>query len=107
MKNEMTKIIKRNLVERSIKKVWGGSKLLVEYDIQTSSLFGAHQMENKYLVVCEIAGLDDGLAELRIIKVTARTNNEETLTADALADALKWECGSGVETEMPEENEVA
>lgn len=88
-------ITKKEYSSKSLKNVWGGSRVEVVYNIETLS----DRQTNKYVVTCEVAGLHDSFAELRIIKCIALTNNGETLVADSLAGYLNWECSSSCETE--------
>lgn len=72
--------------------IHGDFELLEEDKANAQLIAAAPELLDKYM-------------ELEISEVKARTNNEDTLTADALADLLEWQCGYGVETELPEEGE--
>lgn len=79
-------------VGKTLKACYGGSKVLVEYLLKTSS---AAAKPNEYKVIAEVAGLEAGSEVwLSVYSIEAITNNENTLTDDAieilLSDEFSW-----------------
>ena len=97
-----TRISKVGLKSKVIIPVYGGSKLTFEHYVSTET--EQDHTTNEYIVTGEFRGEQNPLdfyysAEI----VEATTNNQNTLTAEALLDLLEWDY-TNVEFKQSETN---
>lgn len=82
-------------IKTELKPVFGGQKVIVTYELRTASDDTDVVKANLYEVVGEVTGLDAGDGcDLRLCSVKAQSNNEDTLTDEAvndiMADNFNW-----------------
>lgn len=78
------------LIKKEVKSVYGGTKVVVTYELRTASDDDDVVKSNLYEVTAEIRGLDSGDGcWLKLETVVARTNNEDTLTDEAVESLLE------------------
>ena len=81
--------------------VFGGSKVLDHYYVETFT----DRVKNRYIVTCNIRGIECGSPEMEVCRVQAWDNNRETLIAEAVADKCEFLWDGICETEMPDTSE--
>lgn len=89
MRSELTHI------KTEMRKVFGSSKVMVDYELTTSSDDADNVKSNLYNVTGEVKGLGSGDdCRLEVESVTPQTNNEDTLVDSAieaiLVDKFNW-----------------
>lgn len=80
------KIVKLELNNVHTTPIYGGTSTTVTYDITTDT----NGILNHYEIEAEIRGIASGQPFMQMMECTPTTNNEETLTQDAIESLLDW-----------------
>lgn len=84
---------------KEIQHVFGGSKVLVHYYVESYT----DRVMNRYVVTCNVRGLEAASPELEVCRVEAWDNNRETLISEAVSELCGWEWDGICETVLPKE----
>jgi hypothetical protein len=81
-----TKILKLEYQKTTTSPTYGGTKTTVDYTLTTI----CEGIKNEYEIKAEIRGIATAEPFLNLIDCTPLTNNENTLTQEAIEDLLNW-----------------
>lgn len=81
-----TKIIKLEHIQTKTQPTYGGTTTTVEYHLTTT----CENLKNEYEIKAEVRGIPTADLYLNMIACKPLTNNENTLTQEAIEDLLGW-----------------
>lgn len=81
-----TKIIKLEHNSTETTSTYGGTVTTAKYDLRTE----CDGIQNSYELKAEIRGIASGDPHMHLLEYKALTNNENTLTQEAICDLLDW-----------------
>lgn len=73
-------------VQTTLRPTYGGQVLEVEYELTTTQ----NNIQNVYTLTAEVRGIATAEPYMNLLTCEPQTNNEETLTFDAINDLLDW-----------------